>query len=307
MLNQSQTRVIDPILSNIVFGYRNGTFVGDKLFPRVPVPVAGGTIIQFGKEAFKLYNSKRAPGGATKRIDYGYSGAKYSLIEDSLEAKVPRERLRDASKVPGLDLASGAVKLVMDVVLLGIEYEQAALATTAGNYDNNHKIALAGTDKWSDPASKPAVQIRTYREAVRASVGVYPNKLTLSAQAFNALVENPSILERFKYTSKDSITPAMLAALFELEEVNVGTAVTSDDAGTMSDVWGNNAILSYSPTNPTSVDQPSFGYTYVMEGQPMVEVPYYDNNAKSWIYGVTFERQALLTAITSGFLIQTPN
>ena len=36
----------------------------------------------------------------------------------------------------------------------------------------------------------------------------------------------------------------------------------------------------------------------------MVEVPYYDNNAKSWIYGVGYERAPQLTGITAGFLIQ---
>jgi hypothetical protein len=307
VLNQSQTRVIDPILSNVVLGYRNGQLIGDKLFPRVPVGVSGGTIIRFGKEAFQTGNYKRAPGAATKRVDYGYAGDKYALAEEALEAKVPRERLRDASKVPGIDIASGAVKLVMAKLLLSTELEQATLAITAGNYDNNHKVALAGTDKWSDPASKPSVQIRTYREAVRSSAGVYPNTLILGAQAFNALAENPSILDKTKYTSKDSITPAILAALWELDEVVIGEAVQSDDAGTMTDVWGNNAVLAYVAKASTTIEEPSYGYTYVMEGHPIVEMPYWDNNTKSWIYGVTYERAPLLTSITSGFLIQTPN
>jgi hypothetical protein len=306
LLNQQQTRLIDPILSSIAFGYRNGAMVGDHLFPRIPVPISGGTIIQFGKEAFKAYNSLRAPGGATKRIDFGYAGAKYALVEDALEAKVPFERQRDARLVPGIDIASSAVKLILSVQSLALEVSQATLATTAANYDNAHKVALAGTDKWSNAAGDPGVQMRSYREAVRASIGIYPNVLVLGAAAFNAAAENPIVKDRFKYTSHESVTAEMLAGYFNVKKVVVGEAVVSDDAGNMSDVWGNNGVLAYVPESASNQEEPSYGYTYVMEGHPMVEEPYQERNAKSWIYPVTFERQALQTAILSGFLIQNP-
>src|SRR5258707_221420 len=112
-MNASQVRVIDPILSTVALGYRNQQFVGDVLFPQVPVDISGGQILSFGKEAFVVYNARRAPGGNTKRIDFAYSGAKYSLLEDSLEAKVPFEWMRDASIVPGIDLGTRATNIVM--------------------------------------------------------------------------------------------------------------------------------------------------------------------------------------------------
>lgn len=306
-MNAKQVRVIDSILSSIALGYKHPVHVGSRLFPAVPVSLSGGQVLEFGKESFKLYRTRRAPGAATRRIEFGYLGKPFALVQDALEAKVPLEHLRDARQVPGIDLAKGAINLVQAVMSLSLEYEQAQIATNAANYGATLKVALAGADKWSDAASTPAKDIREYREAVRAATGIYPNTLLLGAPAFNALAENPSVLERFKYTSKDSITPAMLAALFELEEVVVGTAVTADDASNMSDVWGNNAVLAYVPKAPTSREEPSYGYTYVMEGHPAVEEPYYDKNARSWIYPVTYERVPVLTGIASGFLIQNPN
>ncbi|CAK0772392.1 hypothetical protein WCLP8_4870007 [uncultured Gammaproteobacteria bacterium] len=54
------------------------------------------------------------------------------------------------------------------------------------------------------------------------------------------------------------------------------------------------------------MEEPSYGYTYTMKGHPMVEAPYYDNNKRSTIYGVTFERKPVLTGQCAGFLINAP-
>lgn len=305
-MKPSAVRVVNPILTTHVQGYKQPGMIGEALFPRVPVEVSGGQILEFGKEAFKLYNARRAPGAGTKRIQFGYLGKPFALLNDALEAPVPREYLRDASQVPGIDLGTRAVNLVMRSILLGQEVDQAALALDASLYDANHKTALLGADKWSDPASKPIAQMEDYREAVRASTGVYPNVLALSAQAFSALSTNEQLLAKFQYTSPDSLTPEMLARLFKVEKVVVGEAVSADDAGAFTDVWGNNAVLAYVPQHPSGMEEPSYGYTYTMMGHPLVEEAYYDNNAKSWIYGVGFERAPVLSGISAGFLIQNP-
>lgn len=306
-MNPQAVRVINPILTTHVQGYRQAEFIGETLFPRVPVEISGGQILEFGKEAFKLYSTRRAPGAGTKRIAFGYLGKTFALLNDALESPVPREYLRDAKVMPGIDLGQRAVNLVMRTVLLSLEVEQATLALTAGNYDSTHKVALSGTDKWSDPACDLIAQVSGYKEAVRASVGIYPNVLVLSAVAFKAARTNQKVRDQFKYTNADSITTDMLAKALDIDQVVVGKAVTSTDAGVISDVWGNNAVLAYVPAAPSGMEEPSYGYTYTMIGHPLVEEPYYDNNAKSWIYGVGFERAPVLSGITSGFLIQNPN
>lgn len=303
MLNNQQVRVIDPILSNVVQGYRHAEHVGFALFPRVNVGVSGGQVIEFGKESFKLYNARRTPGSATKRIEFGYAGKPYALVQDSLEGKVPREHLRDAKAVPGIDLGTRSVNLVMNSLSLALENEQAALARNAANYDVNHKVDLAAA-KWTNDANNPIADIDAGREAIRATVGIYPNTLVLSAKAFNAAKNNANVLNRFKYTSSDSVTAEMLARLWNLEKVVVGVAIAFDDAGASIDIWGSDAILAYVPSMVSTIEEPSYGYTYTMEGNPLVEEAYYDNNAKSWIYPVTYERAPVLSGITSGYLMQ---
>lgn len=304
--NIQNVRVVDPVLTEVAQGFSHTEHVGKQLFPPVPVTASGGQVLEFGKESFKLYQARRAPGAATRRIQFGYLGKPFALVQDSLEGQVPSEYLRDAAAVPEVDLAKRAINGALRALSMTLEYDQAKLATTAGNYDANHKVALTGTDKWSDGSSHPGSDIETGKEAIRQSVGVYPNRLLLSAQAFRALKNHPDILDRIKYTSRDSITPEILATLWDLQSVVIGKAVAFNDNGTTLDLWGNNAILAYVPEAPAGMEDPSYGYTYTMQGHPLVEQNYYENNSKSWIYPVTYERVPVLTGILSGYLIQNP-
>lgn len=303
-MTTSQARVIDPVLSEVARGYQNGQMVGNKLFPVVPVGQRGGKVIEFGKESFKLYATGRAPGSNTKRVQFGYDGSDFALRQDALEGVLPYENMEEANAVPGIDLASGTVTGVQDIIFLGREYEQANIARNAGNYGTNNQVTLSGTDQWSDPASTPGVVVKDAVEQVRSQTGKRPNIVVIGAAVFAALQENPSILDRIKYTGRDSITTAMLANLWGVQEVAVGDAIY-DNAGTMADVWGNDVVVAY--TQIAGVNNrglPSYGYTYRLRGYPMVEQPYYDRNAKSWVYPVTDEAKPVLAGADAGFLIQ---
>lgn len=306
----AQSRVIDPILTTHAQGFVRPGNIGMALFPAATVASYGGQVLEFGKESFRRYNTKRAPGSATKRITFGYAGKPYAIIPNSLEALVPIENSNDASKVPGIDLATDSVDVVLDTLELSHECECADLARNAALYDNNHKVALTGTDRWTDPAaSKPSQDINSAIDAIRGSIGIRPNTVILPASAFSALQTNESILERLKYTGRDSVTAELLARLWNVSTVQVGDAVVAsgqnDDFG---DVWGNDVIVAYvaPPTggNRRSAARPSYGYTYTITGMPLVEQPYPDRNAKSWVYPVTADRTPVLSGITAGFLIQ---
>jgi hypothetical protein len=276
------------------------------LFPRVPVTTSGGQVVRFGKESFVAYSLKRSPGAATKRVDFGYLGEPFALEEDAIEFKVPFEWQQDASQIPGINLATRAINIGMKNVALSLEIEQAALALNPNNYDTNHKTALTGTDKWSSTGD-PIAQIAAYREAVRASIGQYTNVVLFSAQAWNAFRTNAKVRAQFQYTNPNTITLDQAKGLLECDAVYVGKAITADpDTGAFSDVWGNNAILAYVPQAASGLEEPSFGYTYTMEGHPLAEVPYQDRNQKSWIYPATYQRVPVLTGMLAGYLIQTP-
>lgn len=53
-----------------------------------------------------------------------------------------------------------------------------------------------------------------------------------------------------------------------------------------------------------NAEEPSYAYTYAIEGMPSVENPYWDENSKSWIYGVSADEQPVLSGMTAGYLIK---
>lgn len=311
-MNPGQARVVDPILSNYARGYRQRNLIATALFPLAPVAMYGGKIITFGKEAFRLYSSKRAPGTNTKRIQFGYQGDPYSIVPSALEAPVPRELMRDASVVPGIDLGSRAVSTVLRSLLLEHEYESATLARNAAKYDANHKVALVGTDRWTSDTSTPIADVMAAREAIRSSIGVYPNTMEISASTYAALKDHPDLVGRTANNATRTVTVPLLQDVFEVKRIVVGEAVVADATDAFGDVWGNDTVLAYVPENGTDAtgqqlansEEPSYGYTYLIEGHPLVETAYWDANAKSWIYGVSYDNAPVMSGMLAGFLLQ---
>lgn len=305
-MTPAQARVIDPILSEVAQGYKNADMVGMALFPVAPVGQRGGKILTFGKEAFRLYATGRTPGTNTKRVQFGYAGAPFALEQHALEGVVPFENMEEAAAVPGVDLGSGSVNQVQDIIALRLEASQAALATAAANYAAANKVTLAGTSQWSDfgAVSDPVKDIETAKEAVRLQIGKRPNTIVMGASVFALLKQHPKIIDRLKYTGRDVATPELLAALFGVKQVLIGDAVYENDAGVMTDVWGKFVVVAYTETGGIAdMGRPTYGYTYRLRGFPIVEPTYQDRNAKSWVYPVTDEVSPVIAGAAGGYLI----
>lgn len=306
-LNVRTARVIDPVLSGVAQGYRHVQRVGNVLFPTVPVLQRGGKVIEFGLESFYDYKARRAPGADAINIQFGYEGRPFSLDQYTIDAPVPREFVQESQTVPGVDMGKRAVTTVMDSLTLSLEVEQAQIASDPANYPGNNRVALSGSERWDDPDSNPLSDIEMAKEAVRTTCGVEPNRMVIANAGFKALKHHPKIAERFKYTTAESVTATMLAGLFDLDELAVGKTMYLDPAAatpTFREAWNNVAVLAYTPTQDRSIEQPSYGYTYTLQGHPFVEPPRWEGGKRSWVYGVTYERKPLLTGIASGFLFQ---
>ena len=302
-----QARVVDPILSAVARGYRSPkAAVASVLFPIVPVGLRAGRIISFGPDDFKLVNSARAPGANTKRIQFGYAGENYSLVDYRLEGAVPNELQEEASNGPGIDLSSNAVRRVQNIMALEREKQAADLARNEARYGAGNKETLSGTSQWSDPASDPFTDIMDGKESIRAKIGERPNVLTLGPKMLTALRTHPKVLDRLSTASdRPPATLQQLQALFELQQIVEGEAVYHDGSQ-FQDVWGKDAILAYTtPASMQEMGSPSFGYTYQLEDRPMVEEGYPDRNANSWFYPVTDAYQPVLAGATAGFLFKS--
>jgi hypothetical protein len=314
LMSLAQTRVVDPVLTGLSQGYSNSEFVGKYLFPMVPVTEYGGVVVQFADTIFELDDLSRGPDGEYKVVHTDYDGSPYKLSLKGAKYRVPFEHATDAERL-GFQWDSIANMTMMAKLNLELEVEQATIATNTANYDSNHRLTLSGTDQWSDPASTPSADIRAAKSAIRSSVGKDGNIVLLTSATYDAVVENPAIIDRFKHTSKDSITADMLATLWEVDKVVVGKAVRKSGSS-VSDIWGKVAIVAY--TNPSAIASgmlngfqmsgdvnmfmPSWGYTYTMTGHPFQKPVRRDEDKDSFIYQTKFDRVPVLTGMDSAFL-----
>lgn len=303
-MTAAQARVIDPVLTEVARGYVNGQMAGAALFPVVPVGQRGGKIIQFGTEAFRLYETRRAPGGTVARITAKHTSDSFSLESHALAEGVPIELMEDAAAVPGIDLGSAAVRRGQDIIQLRAEKAQSDLARDPDRYGSDNKDTLSGSDQWTDQDSTPIQYVTDKREVVRSKIGRRPNTLLLGAAVWAALHAHEKVVDRFRYTGRDSITPEMFGSLVGMRVV-IGDAIYFDDDGVPHDVWGNDAILAYTEiAGVADAGRPSYGYTYRLRNYPVVERPYYDPDTRSWVYQIADEIQPVLAGPAGGFLIK---
>lgn len=301
-------RVVDPVLTNIAQGYQNHELIGSALFPTVQVGQRAGKIVTFGKEAFMAYDTARAPGSPVKRIQIGYGSGSFAIIDHGLAAIVPRELMEEASAgVPSINLASASVNTVMQALRLRLEVEQAALATTAGNYNASNKTTLSGTSQWSDltsGVSDPIKDIEVAKEAIRAATGKRPNVVLMGAAVWAKLKQHPKIMDRIKYTGRDVPDTSLIASLFGVNRVLIGDSLQATDAGVLSDVWGKYVVVAYTELGGIpDMGRPTFGYTYQLGGYPFVETPRYDADFRTWVYDVADACKSVITAQDAGYLI----
>lgn len=311
-LTPSQARVVNPVLSSIAQGIQQNDLVGGYLFPQVDVDLRGGQIITFGREAFMQYAGiVRAPGTSTPRVQFGYAGGSYALIDASMEGKVPVEIQEEGERSSfRLDHASIGLNGASRILQLRLEIAQATLATTLNNHLSTNRTTLSGTAQWSDQTSgvsAPLAAIEAGKEAIRKGTGKRPNVGVMGPTVWSSLKYHPTLREYTKYTGREVATLDILAALTEIPNWYVGDAISSNDAGTtLTDCWGTDVVLAYTePGSVANYGAPTFGYTYNLSGYPLAEEPYMDRNAKSQIFPVTRAEAPVIAGQAAGYLIKS--
>jgi hypothetical protein len=186
----------NPILTSLLLGLGQGTFIAEKLFPRLPQALSSVQLAQLGDERLRRYNLRRAPGSATKRVNIKYEGRTYTVDQYAVDVPLPRELLREADESRKLnvgnylDISRIAMVTANDILALDYEIEVAQLATATGSYAAGHVLALAGGTKWSAATGTPVTDIRAAADVIRKKIGKRPNHLTLSADALVAITMN---------------------------------------------------------------------------------------------------------------------
>jgi hypothetical protein len=276
---------ISAALTNISVAWfqEQDHFIADKVFPIVPV--VHQTDQYYVWSLADLYRDD-----AQLRADATESaGTGMNLTTQSYSAKVwalhkdigPQVR---ANADPAIDIDVTTTRMLMQKLMIkrDLVFTSSFLKTglwtgsSSGGDITGTAGGVPGTStpaKWSDDANgDPFTDIATQQTAILQGTGFMPNILVIAWPVYQALRKHPLVIDRIKYTSQPDakdVTPGMLAAMFDVDEVLVSKGVYNSAAeglaATTNFIVGNVAALFYK-TNAPSLNEPTAGYIFGWQG-----------------------------------------
>jgi hypothetical protein len=307
---------IDRVLTQISIGWTgNQGFVGERLFPTVPVNKQSDLYYVHGREAwFPERGDERAPGTEANEIPgMQVSTQPYYAREHALQIPVTDEERENADSPLSPD--RDGTELVTQKILLGRELIFRNLATTAGNYATNHSVTLSGTDRWSSDQyaqanSDPIADIKLGRSTIHSKIFMDPNTVVVPYQVMTALEDHPKFLNRIQYSDRAIFTPDLLSALFGIPNwivpgVGYNAANNYGAAESLAYLWGDDVILAWVPPRP-GLRIPAYGYEFAWRypgagAQAVVQVVdrWREQRRKSDIIRVSRRYDVKMTALDS--------
>ena len=282
MMNLDQVRVIDPILTQLAQGYKNAEGVATFFGPAVSMNTRAGRTLVFGKEAFAAQNFLRAPGSNIQKIQNEFGTRSFSLRQEAISWEIAEEIAAEAKNgAAQIDLRQYAAKDAANRLMQSWEITVAGAVTDSAAYETSCVFDLAtrasGADQFNQATSDIEVLIDEAKEAVRAQIGTYPNKMVISPDAFNALKRNKRIRDFMQRGVL--VNEASLANIFGLDEIRVARRLKlNQSTGALENIYNNVAVLFYQPSGATdgfapaldaNYGNPAFGYTYTLAGYPI--------------------------------------
>lgn len=134
-----------------------------------------------------------------------------------------------------------------------------------------------GADQFNSATSDAEMLIDDCKEIVRRQIGIYPNKMVISPDGFNALKRNKRIRDFMQRGIL--IDEKALANIFGLDEIRVARRLKlNQTTGALEDIYNNVAVLFYHPSGATdgfkpaldaNYGNPAYAYTYTLQGYPI--------------------------------------
>lgn len=294
-------RVENLVLTKLSRGYSNNAFIGDKACPFVKVDKEKGKIPNWGKEAFRTYDSKRAIGAVVNRIGgVGITLVDYSTTQHALDSAIDDRERAEAM----FDIEGQRTTQVTEALRLEHEIEVATIMQNADLYDSSMTVKL--TDKqFNDSGADPYVTFTDAIKAVRGNIGKRPNAVFMGESVMEALKNNAALLDRVKYSQFGILDEATLGKIIGISNIFVGGSVYTTDDKTFTEIWKDNVIFVYL-TTPKGVaatpQEPCYGYTLEREAQKVTK--WRDESVKSDIISVSHNYCVKIVGQESAYLIE---
>jgi len=295
----------DRPLENISVAFKSDRLIAQELSPSVPVKHESDTYYVHSQDSLILPATLRANGGEANESDWNVSTSSYTLEEHALK-KIVTDRDRNNADPP-LRMDVDATEYLTEKILLRRETLLATLVNTTGTWANN--TSLTSTLTWNTSATNPITQIDSAASLIAQSCGKTPNVVVLNDPTWRIAKENSATVDRIKYTSAESLSPAMLAKLFGVDKLLIGggivdTAEFGINTVTMGWIWTDAAFIGY--VEPSAgLNKVSALYTFQgQEGGIPYKVQRWRDDPRSgdWIQVTTLFRHSAI-ATGAGYLI----
>lgn len=270
-------------LTNVAVAYfqTDDAYVADKIFPLVPVQHQTDVYFVWSKaDFFRDEAQQRADASESAGTGVNLSTQTYSARVYALHQDIGYQTRANADPSVDLDVTSTRTltqklmirrdRIFMAKYMVTGQWATDATGTTAAGGGVPGTLTPC---QWDDDAnSDPFTDIAFAQTTILNNTGFLPNTLLLAWPVYQALRKHPLVIDRIKYTNPafaGTITPALLAAAFDVERVIVSKAVynaaAEKAAASMTFVAGKNALLCYSAPS-AGLMNPSAGYTFAWSG-----------------------------------------
>lgn len=220
-------------LRNVSIYFKSPEFVADQVFPLMNVDDPTMKLTKYlESDFFRNDAALRGEGSQAVRGSFKTTEVTYSCLEYAFASPVTDEFRRNARKMSAQPLLpdQDAVELAKRKIMMNREGKAMSLISGSTWLDG----VSGGEDVeggWNASASANTfiTDIDNAKLAMAAR-GIVPGgdleiRLLLDDLTFNQIKEISRVRDQFKYTSKESITPEMLAGMLEIDKVIVSRAV----------------------------------------------------------------------------------
>jgi len=267
---RSDVHVNKPLtMMSIAYIQDSKDFVADKIFPVVPVQKQSDRYFSYDKGYwFRTGAQKRAPGSESAGGGFHVDNTPSYFCDVIAHHMDVDDQTRQNADEP-INMDRDATQFVTQQLLLKREIDFMAKYFAANIWTGHAGGDFTPALTWDNAASLPINDIDNLKSEVKSKTGRMPNTLTVARDVFTMLKNNPSILDRIKYTQRGLITEDLLASLFGVDKFLVADAVLNSaqegQADSLNFIVSKKALLTYAAPAP-SIMQPSAGYTFSWTG-----------------------------------------
>lgn len=243
---QGSTRISAP-LSNLAVQYKNNEFIAGQVLKDVMVSNESDIYYVYANN-FRVPFTERANGAAAAMVTFAYSTSSYIVKEHALK-DVITDRDRANTETP-LNLDRDATENLTDTIMRRMEIEAHKLLFTTTTWANNAELSTTALS-WCGitTTALPTQNVLSATSKILAAAGKKANTMVISWNVFAGLKENPNLFDRIKYAERAIVTEDLLKALFDMQNVYVGSAVYDSATEGLTEskgfIWGDDALVAY--------------------------------------------------------------